>query len=157
MSRGGHKKLIAWARWQCGVSSGYRPRPDAPTEKLWSPDITVEYCIDCRKAGGCAAVGKQCPEPRLLPEAQLGVAAFLKVHTQWNVGGLGQRTGLRYESVIATLERALPVWQADDPAAWADRTVADLLDDVQIIETAMLSADDERRQAERDAPPQVPR
>lgn len=156
MPRGGRKKLVAWARWQCGVGSGYRPRPSAPTEALWSPDITVEYCIDCRKAGGCAALGKQCPEPRLLPEAQPAVAAFLKVHTQWNVGGLGQRTGLRYESVIATLERVLPVWQADDPAAFGDRTVTDLLDDVQIIETAMLGADDERRKAERDSAPKVP-
>ncbi len=117
----------------------------------------MDYCRDCRKAGGCAAVGKVCPEPRLLPDAQPGVAAFLKVHTQWNVGGLGQRTGLRYESVIATLERVLPAWQADDPAAFGDRTVTSLLDDVQIIETAMLNADEERREAERNTAPKVPR
>lgn len=117
----------------------------------------MDYCRDCRKAGGCAAVGKQCPEPRLLPDAQPGVAAFLKVHTQWNVGGLGQRTGLRYESVIATLERVLPAWQADDSEPWVQCTVEGLLSDIQVIETAMLSADEERREAERNKGPHVPR
>ncbi len=93
-----------------------------------------------------------------MPEAQRGAAAFLLVHTQWNVGGLGQRTGLRYESVLSTIERTLPAWQDDDPGTWAGVTVAELFADVQVVESAMLGADAERRQAERaDATPRVPK
>jgi hypothetical protein len=73
------------------------------------------------------------------------------VHTQWNVGGLGQRTGLRYEACIPRLELALPRWQQDDPRMFGDLSVADLIDDVQVIEAALLAADAERHAAERAA------
>jgi hypothetical protein len=141
------KKLVAWARWQCGVGPGWNE------EKLWSIDtpheVTVDYCRACRKDGGCAKAGTVCPEPQLLREAWPGVCAFLLVHTQWIVGGMGQRTGLNYASVLPLLERRLPQWQASDPETWGALTVDDLLDDVQVIESAMLSADAERREAER--------
>lgn len=139
------KKLVAWARWCAGVGPGFKG------ERLWGregQDTTIDYCRECRANGGCPTIDA-CPEPKLLPDAQPGVAAYLLVHTQWNVGGLGQRVGMRYEGCIAMLERRLPSWQAEDPKVFGALTVDDLLADVQIIETAMLGADAERSEAER--------
>lgn len=76
--------------------------------------------------------------------------------TQWSVGMAG-RTGLRYEGCIPVLTLYLPEWQHADPETWSDRTVPDLLRDIQLIERATLAADCDRREAQQQnspAPPQ---
>lgn len=75
------------------------------------------------------------------------MVAFSVCSTQWSVGGLGHRTGLRYADCIALLERYLPRWQAEDPRAWGPITVSDLLEHLQVIESAVLGADAERAKA----------
>lgn len=77
------------------------------------------------------------------------MAAFAACATQWRQGFSG-RTGLDYAGCVAALTALTPLWQADareagreDEAAACE--VGALLRDVQIIERAMLQADDERR------------
>jgi len=79
------------------------------------------------------------------------VAAFLACHTQWQYAGMGGRTGLRYEGCIALLDSYLPRWQVDDPPTWGALTVADLMEQVQVIEGAMLTADNEIASARKAA------
>lgn len=83
-----------------------------------------------------------------MPESQPGITAYLVCATQWNVGGIGGRTGLRYEGCIAVLERYLPHWQAEHPAAWCDITIVDLMQDIQIIESSLLAGWGEQSDAE---------
>ena len=87
-------------------------------------------------------------QPRLLPEAEPGVAAYMAVATQWRVGFAG-RSGMDYTAVIATLKLHLPKWRRQS-TVWKGLTLADILGDVQIVENAMLAADTERR-AQEDA------
>jgi hypothetical protein len=70
-------------------------------------------------------------------------------HTQWSVGGLGQRTGLRYEGCIALLERYLPRWCGECPDVMDGVEMTDLLADLQIVESAILGHDAERAERER--------
>lgn len=111
-------------------------------------DIDAAYCENCR----CAGAGERCPpcpEPALLPEAERGVAAFAACATQWRQGFSG-RTGLDYAGCVAALTALAPLWRAAAREAGREEEAAAcevgaLLQDVQIIERAMLQADDERR------------
>ena len=143
------KKLVAWSRWQAGAG------PELNGERLWESGATRDYCRECRAAGGCEAIGKTCAQPQLLPEALPSVQAYGVCETQWSVGMAG-RTGLRYEGCIPTLSLYLPDWQQADPERWSDRTVPDLLRDVQLIERAMLTADSEQRDKQRATAPVAP-
>jgi hypothetical protein len=97
----------------------------------------------------------------VLPECQPGIAAYLTCGTQWRTGGLGFRTGLDYAACIRTLDLYLPRWQRDEsaigqPGLFAALGVDDLMEDVMIIESALLVADHERRardDAQREARP----
>lgn len=68
------------------------------------------------------------------------MVAYITCTTQWNVGGMGGRTGLRYADCLALLGQYLPAWQAATPAVWAPIQLHALMQDVQIIETALLQA-----------------
>lgn len=83
-----------------------------------------------------------------MPDAQAGIAAYLVCSTQWNVAGMGGRTGLRYEGCIAVLERYLPHWQVEQPTVWQDITIVDLLQDIQILESALIAGWGEKAEAE---------
>lgn len=83
------------------------------------------------------------------------MAAYLAVCTQWRTGGMGYRIGLDYGAAIRTLELYLPRWQraeAAEPGAravWRDADIADLLEEIAVIEAAALVADDEKRTRDR--------
>lgn len=68
------------------------------------------------------------------PENWQAYLLFTSLQTQWNVGGMGGRTGLRYEALYPLLDR-----QTDTPEQWQQ-----LFDDVRVMEYAALSqmADD---------------
>lgn len=68
------------------------------------------------------------------PENWPAFLLFTSLQTQWNVGGMGGRTGLRYEALYPLLDR-----QAEDRDKWQQ-----LFDDVQVMEYAALAqmADD---------------
>lgn len=77
------------------------------------------------------------------------MAAFAACATQWRQGFTG-RTGLDYAGCVAALTALAPLWRAAAQEAGRDEEAAAceigaLLQDVQIIERAMLQADDERR------------
>ena len=85
----------------------------------------------------------------LLLESQPGIAAYIKCSTQWRVG-FGGRTGLDYPACIQTLKlyrRQLRKSVPADPLVTT--ALADIINDVQVIESAMLQADSERRESER--------
>lgn len=84
-------------------------------------------------------------------DAQPGVVAYLACHTQWQVGGLGQRTGLRYEGCMALLDRYLQRWRAEQSSLWGELEVTDLMQDLQVIESAVLNVDAERAAKPADA------
>ena len=89
--------------------------------------------------------GKRCAsclQPRLLPDAEAGVAAYMAVSTQWRVG-FGGRVGMDYTAVLAALKLHLPQWRRDS-RAFDGLRLADVLADVQIVESAVLGADSER-------------
>lgn len=96
-----------------------------------------------------------CPAPKLLPEAQPGVAVYLACcSTQWAYAGMGGRTGLRYDGCLPAMAQHLAEWQqreraAGAPGLWCDLTLQSLLEDVQIIEGAILAVESERREQER--------
>jgi len=77
----------------------------------------------------------------------VGVAAFLAVLTQWRHGFAG-RTGLDYSACITVLAMHLPRWRRESPGAFKGLRVPDLMEDLQIIERALLTADEERREEE---------
>jgi len=138
------KNLAAIARWLGGgraeLSDGTR---------CWDvenryPSITAAYCRDV-----CKTRCKECPAPRLLPEAQPGYVAFQYCATQWRHAGMaGVRTGLDYTACIARIERALPRWLESGGEVFAPHTVDSLMDDLQIMERATLQADADRRDRE---------
>lgn len=68
------------------------------------------------------------------PENWPAFLLFTSLQTQWNVGGMGGRTGLRYEALYPLLDR-----QTDTPEQWQQ-----LFDDVRVMEYAALAqmADD---------------
>ena len=106
------------------------------------PTITAEYCRDV-----CKTRCDVCPMPRVLPAAQTGIAAFIAVGTQWR-HGFGGRTGLDNTACLKTLALYLPRWRRESPAAFNGLQLPDLMEDVQIIEHALLAADGERREQE---------
>jgi hypothetical protein len=67
------------------------------------------------------------PTVDVLPECRPAVELFLACATQWRVAGMGGATGLDY-SAVAVVARAL-----------GRRLGARLLDDVQVMEAAVLS------------------
>lgn len=79
------------------------------------------------------------------------MAAYLAVQTQWRFGGMGTRTGLDYGACIHRLSLALPRWQREGGPhdAFAGLGVDELMDDVQIIEAALLEADAEKRERDQ--------
>jgi len=82
------------------------------------------------------------------------VAAYLACSTQWSYAAMGGRTGLRYEGCIPIIAAHLAEWQRRErehgaPGPWCDLTVQALMEDVQIIEAAILAAESERREQER--------
>lgn len=83
---------------------------------------------------------KECPEPPLLPEAWPGVAAYTLCATQWRVGGMGGRVGLDYPACKLVIDLHRP--------RLADVPEAELFEDLQVIESAILRAD--REISERD-------
>lgn len=91
----------------------------------------------------------------MLPEAQPGVIAYVCCQTQWRAAGLGSRIGLDYTACIRLLETYLPTWQAEgarstEPNPFAALTVADLMQDVQVIEHALIEADQEELDRKRE-------
>lgn len=96
------------------------------------------YCRKCRESGGC---GSLCPMPQVLPENLPAMLAFDACSTQWRVGFAG-KTGLDYGACLATLAAYLPRWQAQAPAddAMQAMDVPALMDDLRVIENAMLDA-----------------
>lgn len=111
----------------------------------WSDDIGPDYCRRVCGSKRC----EQCPAPRLLPEAVPGVLAFNLVRTQWRwTGGMSPcRVGLDYPACTLAwqLHRASPLgeeWQLPPDAV--------LFPDLQIIEGALLRADGEARERERE-------
>lgn len=104
------------------------------------PDITSAYC---RKVCGNVRC-PECPAPTLLPESQPAVAAYMKCATQWRVGFSG-RVGLDYTACMDVLRRNFPRWREQHPQ-FEGITVDDVFDDLQVIEQAMLGADNEARE-----------
>lgn len=136
---------MAWARWIAGARAEYNG------ERLWDldgafPDLTSAYCRSTCGKSRC----DKCMQPRLLPDAEPAVAAYMAVSTQWRTDGY--RTGLDYTACIASLKLHLPRWRRAS-RAWAGRTLADVMADLQIIESAILTADGERRDEERTPTP----
>jgi hypothetical protein len=96
----------------------------------------------------CKVRCDECPAPPLLPTARPGVAAYVKCSTQWR-NTFGGRTGLDYPACIQILKLARRAWRReapDDPLV--KRPLSALMEDLQIIESAMLAADAERRDRE---------
>lgn len=86
----------------------------------------------------------------------LAVRAFRACNTQWRVGMAGA-TGLDGAACAALLERMLPKWQrtlrsrklVDEDDALMHYDVADALEDLHVLELAMLQAWAEKRTAEK--------
>lgn len=96
----------------------------------------------------CKVRCDECPAPLVLPDAQPGIAAYIKCGTQWR-NTFGGRTGLDYPACIQTLKLARREWRKDTPHdPLVTLPLAALIDDLQIIESAMLTADSERRASE---------
>lgn len=139
------KKLIAWARWIAGAG------PIHNGERLWDmdekyPQVTSEYCREVCKVR-CA----QCPVPTVLPDNHAGVAAYLQCATQWRASFAG-RTGLDYPACIQVLKLHRRHWRIehpDDPVVTTP--LSELMQDLQVIESAILESDNERRDAEEAA------
>ena len=64
----------------------------------------------------------------VFPENRPAFQLFVQLQTQWSVGGMGSRTGLRYEALYPLLDRT---------AADADEWGA-LFDDIRVMEYAAL-------------------
>lgn len=88
--------------------------------------------------------------------------AFNQVATQRRTGADGRFIGLAYEGCLPVLELRLAQWQrqlghdAADELGLEGIGVAELLDDVQMIEAGMLGAQREaldRANAQRQGPP----
>lgn len=85
----------------------------------------------------------ECPRPRLLPDAEFGVEAYLSCRTQWNLSPSGAAIGLRYEACLPMIRH--------QRRAWLDAGVADvptqhqLVTYLQVIERAVLEALSEQR------------
>jgi hypothetical protein len=114
--RGRPKKLTAWVRWHAGAGPGL-----SDGTRLWDfedrygDSFTAEACSQCKTI--CA----DCPQPRLLPDAQPGALAYLTCATQFQYAPSGVPTGLRYADCLAMLTaRAEALGITDIPQALAD-------------------------------------
>lgn len=74
----------------------------------------------------------------MLPENVPVLRAYEVCATQWRVSFAGA-TGLDYPACLATLDRYLPRWAKELPTA-DPRDALDLLDDLRVIEQALLTA-----------------
>lgn len=85
-------------------------------------------------AAGYEVSDYEIDDVEIWPENWPAFLLFTSLQTQWNVGGMGGRTGLRYEALYPLLDR-----QAEDRDKWQQ-----LFDDVQVMEYAALAqmADD---------------
>jgi hypothetical protein len=109
----------------------------------YSPDITSAYCREV-----CKVRCDKCPAPNLLPEVQAAAGAYIQCSTQWRTAFAG-RSGLDYPACIQILKLHRRHWRReipDDPIVTTP--LAELMQDIQIIEAASLQADSDRRDAE---------
>lgn len=110
--------------------------------RLWEADdnFTADYCEACpdsARGNPCA----DCPRPRVLPECEPLVAAYIVCQTQWRVG-MGGRVGLDYTACRVAMEA--------QRAALALPPEAEAFEALQLIEAAMLQADAERHARDRE-------
>lgn len=109
------------------------------------PSVTSEYCREV-----CKVRCPECPAPGVLPDNHAGVAAYLQVKTQWRPSFSG-RSGLDYPSCIQILKLHRRHWRADYPQDPVVTTpMSELMQDLQVIESAILTADAERQADERE-------
>lgn len=82
----------------------------------------------------CKSVCADCPQPRLLPDALPGAAAYSLCRTQWQHGPNGQLAGLRYADCMALLQlRHAEIGIAADE-------LQQVIGDLQVIERAVMDA-----------------
>lgn len=112
-------------------------------ERRYSDDIGPDYCRQ-----SCVTRCAECPAPTLLPEAAPGAVGYALVRTQWRVGASG-RTGLDYNACAWT-------WAANRERLQLPPD-AELLEDVTVVEHAMLQADAERAERQRETRESTPR
>ncbi|MGH8083874.1 MAG: hypothetical protein ACREPV_01180 [Lysobacter sp.] len=93
--------------------------------------MTSAACDGCRVM--CPA--SKCPRPRLLPQCEDDVQAYLACRTQWTVGANGARIGMAYPGCEVAIRCAFP------QAKRARR--ARLFAGVQVIEGALLAVQQE--------------
>lgn len=90
-----------------------------------------------------------CPMPALIPEAWAGAMAYSAVQTQWRPDG-----ALDYGACLPLLRRLLRRWRRDGAGLGEGLDELDLMEDVQVIEMAILEVRAERReQARANLPP----
>lgn len=83
-----------------------------------------------------------CPKPKVLPCNATVIEAYLQCGTQWRHGGMGQRTGMDYASVLGVLTSVHPT---------APKRVRHLFAGVRVIESALLQVQHERMKRESQA------
>jgi hypothetical protein len=84
--------------------------------------------------------------PSLIPEAVPAAAAYQTVQTQWRRAGMtGVRVGLDYAACLPVLRLQRDRWTADGVECAISE--AELLEDVQVVEMAILEVDQERADA----------
>ena len=102
-------------------------------ERLWETG-SADYCRACRQEAGQPC--DDCPAPTLLPELACWARLWERCRTQWQFAGMGRRTGLRYEAVIAVMGLMEAAGELQDPPT-------QLLDHVQLAELTQLQVDEE--------------
>lgn len=109
---------------------------------------TSAYCRDaCDLGTGNTRCG-ECPAPSLIPEAWAGAMAYAAVQTQWRADG-----GLDYAACAPVLRGLLRKWRAEDNGLADGLDVMDLLEDVQVVEIAILEVRAEQREQARGTRP----
>lgn len=83
-----------------------------------------------------------CPKPKVLPCNVPVIEAYVQCGTQWRHGGLGQRTGMDYASVLGVLGSVHPT---------APKRVRHLFAGVRVIEAALLRVQREQLDREHQA------
>ncbi len=116
--------------------------PGVTGPRLWdfearfaNPDMTAEACR------GCQVICADCPRPRLLPECEEQVRAYLACRTQWRTGAMGGRLGLDYAGVRAALDALHP--------SMSPTRSKRLFAGVQVIELALLEVQAEQSDTKR--------
>lgn len=78
-----------------------------------------------------------------MPDAAFAISLYGAVQTQWAVGPAGQPLGLRYEACLPVLEYKRQQWLRNGLDDVPEPDV--LLEDVQVIERALIFVSEERR------------